>query len=65
MKLGIVMVPVADANRAGDSYKALGWREDAGFAAGADFRVAQADTAGLGMLGHLRHRHHLGRTRLR
>jgi len=41
MKLEVVVVPVADVDRAKDFYKALGWREDAGFAAGADFRVVQ------------------------
>jgi catechol 2,3-dioxygenase-like lactoylglutathione lyase family enzyme len=33
--------PVADVDRAKDFYKALGWRLDADFATGADFRVVQ------------------------
>src|ERR1700733_9528335 len=41
MKLEIVVVPVSDVDRARDFYKALGWRQDAGFAAGPDFRVVQ------------------------
>jgi catechol 2,3-dioxygenase-like lactoylglutathione lyase family enzyme len=39
MKLEVVVVPVADVDRAKDFYQALGWRKDADFAAGADFRV--------------------------
>ena len=30
MKLEVVVVPVADVDRAKDFYTALGWREDAG-----------------------------------
>ena len=36
-----MVVPVADVDRAKDFYEALGWREDADFAAGADFRMVQ------------------------
>lgn len=32
MKLEVVVLPVADVDRARDFYKALGWREDADFA---------------------------------
>ncbi|HEV7451353.1 MAG TPA: hypothetical protein VGO16_08185 [Pseudonocardiaceae bacterium] len=39
MKLEVVAVPVADVDRAKKFYKALGWREDADYAAGADLRV--------------------------
>ena len=39
MKLEVVVVPVSDVERAKNFYKALGWREDADYAAGADFRV--------------------------
>ncbi len=46
MKLEVVVVPVADVDRAKNFYKALGWREDADFAAGADFRVAQLTPPG-------------------
>ena len=40
------MVPVADVDRAKNFYKALGWREDADYAAGADFRVVQLTPPG-------------------
>jgi catechol 2,3-dioxygenase-like lactoylglutathione lyase family enzyme len=36
MKLEVVVVPVADVDRAKNFYKALGWREDADFVTGAD-----------------------------
>ena len=41
MKLEVVVVPVADAERAKTFYRALGWRQDADFAPNADFRVLQ------------------------
>jgi catechol 2,3-dioxygenase-like lactoylglutathione lyase family enzyme len=46
MRLEVVMVPVADVDRAKNFCKALGWREDADFAAGADFRVVQLTPPG-------------------
>ena len=46
MKLEVVVVPVSDVDRAKDFYQALGWREDADFAAGADFRVVQLTPPG-------------------
>jgi len=46
MKLEVVVVPVADVDRAKDFYTALGWREDADYAAGADFRVVQLTPPG-------------------
>lgn len=46
MKLEVVVVPVGDVDRAKNFYKALGRREDAGFAAGADFRVVQLTPPG-------------------
>ena len=46
MKLEVVVVPVADVDRAKDFYKALGWREDADYTAGADFRVVQLTPPG-------------------
>jgi len=46
MKLEVVVVPVADVDRAKNFYKALGWREDADHAAGADFRVVQLTPPG-------------------
>src|SRR4051812_5047601 len=41
MKLEIVVIPVSDAERAKQFYNSLGWRLDADFAAGDDFRVIQ------------------------
>ena len=43
MKLEVVVVPVSDVDKARDFYfyKALGWRLDADFAAGEEFRVVQ------------------------
>ncbi len=41
MKLEVVVVPVSDVDKAKDFYQALGWRLDADFAAGEDFRVVQ------------------------
>ena len=41
MKLELVVLPVGDVDRAKNFYRALGWREDADFAAGEDFRVVQ------------------------
>jgi catechol 2,3-dioxygenase-like lactoylglutathione lyase family enzyme len=41
MKLEVVVIPVADADRAKAFYASLGWREDADFSTGPDFRVLQ------------------------
>jgi catechol 2,3-dioxygenase-like lactoylglutathione lyase family enzyme len=41
MKLEVVVIPVSDAGRAKAFYASLGWRLDADFAAGEDFRVIQ------------------------
>jgi catechol 2,3-dioxygenase-like lactoylglutathione lyase family enzyme len=41
MKLEVVVIPVSDVNRAKRFYDGLGWRLDADFAAGDDFRVIQ------------------------
>jgi len=41
MKLEIVVIPVSDVDRAKEFYGRLGWRLDADFAAGDDFRVIQ------------------------
>jgi catechol 2,3-dioxygenase-like lactoylglutathione lyase family enzyme len=41
MKLEVVVIPVADVDRAKAFYASLGWREDADFATGPDFRVIQ------------------------
>jgi catechol 2,3-dioxygenase-like lactoylglutathione lyase family enzyme len=41
MKLEVVVIPVGDVDRARQFYQGLGWRLDADFAAGDDFRVIQ------------------------
>jgi len=41
MKLEVVVIPVADVDRAKRFYGDLGWRLDADFAVGNDFRVVQ------------------------
>ena len=41
MKFEIVVVPVSDVDRAKEFYGRLGWRLDADFASGDDFRVIQ------------------------
>ena len=46
MKLEVVVIPVADVDRAKGFYKALGWREDADFAGAEDFRVVQLTPPG-------------------
>jgi catechol 2,3-dioxygenase-like lactoylglutathione lyase family enzyme len=48
MKLEVVVLPVADVDRAKDFYQALGWRQDADFAKSADFRVVQFTPPGSG-----------------
>jgi len=46
MKLEVVVVPVSDVDKARDFYQGLGWRLDADFATGADFRVVQLTPPG-------------------
>jgi catechol 2,3-dioxygenase-like lactoylglutathione lyase family enzyme len=46
MKIEVVVLPVADVDRAKRFYKGLGWREDADFSAGDDFRVVQLTPPG-------------------
>jgi catechol 2,3-dioxygenase-like lactoylglutathione lyase family enzyme len=41
MKLEVVVIPVADVDRAKDFYGSLGWREDADFSTGDGLRVVQ------------------------
>jgi catechol 2,3-dioxygenase-like lactoylglutathione lyase family enzyme len=48
MKLEVVVVPVSDVDRAKAFYKGLGWREDADFVGGPDFRVVQMTPPGSG-----------------
>jgi catechol 2,3-dioxygenase-like lactoylglutathione lyase family enzyme len=47
-KLEIVVIPVSDVDRAKEFYERLGWRLDADFAAGDDFRVIQFTPPGSG-----------------
>jgi catechol 2,3-dioxygenase-like lactoylglutathione lyase family enzyme len=46
MRLEVVVLPVADVDRAKRFYAALGWREDADFTTGEDFRVVQMTPPG-------------------
>ncbi|HMD94420.1 MAG TPA: VOC family protein [Trebonia sp.] len=46
MRLEIVVVPVADVDRAKDFYENLGWRLDADLATGPGFRVVQLTPPG-------------------
>src|SRR3954447_20032145 len=46
MKLEIVVIPVSDAERSKDFYKALGWRLDADIATDDTFRVVQLTPPG-------------------
>jgi catechol 2,3-dioxygenase-like lactoylglutathione lyase family enzyme len=48
MKLEIVVIPVSDVDRAKEFYVGLGWRLDADFASGDDFRVMQFTPPGSG-----------------
>lgn len=45
-KLEVVVLPVADVDRAKAFYSSLGWREDADFSTGDGFRVAQLTPPG-------------------
>ncbi len=47
-KLDVVVIPVADVDRAKEFYGRLGWRLDAEFAAGEDFRIMQFTPPGSG-----------------
>src|SRR5277367_6296638 len=48
MKLEVVVIPVSDVDRAKEFYGRLGWRLDADFASGGDFRVIQFTPPGSG-----------------
>lgn len=48
MKLEIAVIPVSDVDRAKEFYVRLGWRLDADFAAGGDWRVIQFTPPGSG-----------------
>ena len=46
MALEVIVLPVSDVDRAKSFYKSLGWREDADFVTGDDFRVVQITPTG-------------------
>jgi catechol 2,3-dioxygenase-like lactoylglutathione lyase family enzyme len=46
MKLEVVVVPVSDVDRAKSFYESMGWRLDADFTTGPDFRVVQLTPPG-------------------
>src|SRR3979490_2933786 len=48
MKLEIVVIPVSDVDRAKEFYARLGWRLDADYDNGSDFRVIQFTPPGSG-----------------
>jgi len=48
MKFEIVVIPVADVDRAKQFYERLGWRLDADYDSGADFRIIQFTPPGSG-----------------
>jgi catechol 2,3-dioxygenase-like lactoylglutathione lyase family enzyme len=48
MKFEIVVIPVSDVDRAKEFYARLGWRLDADFDSGADFRIVQFTPPGSG-----------------
>src|SRR5262245_7874886 len=48
MKLEVVVIPISDVDRAKEFYGRLGWRLDADFAHGADWRVIQFTPPGSG-----------------
>ncbi len=48
MKFEIVVIPVSDVDRAKEFYTKLGWRLDADFASGKDYRVVQFTPPGSG-----------------
>jgi catechol 2,3-dioxygenase-like lactoylglutathione lyase family enzyme len=48
MSLEVVVIPVSDVDRAKQFYSSLGWRLDADFATGDDFRIVQLTPPGSG-----------------
>lgn len=48
MKLEVVVISVSDVDRAKQFYEKIGWRLDADFAAGDDFRIVQLNPPGSG-----------------
>ena len=60
MKLEVVIIPVSDVDRAKRFYGSLGWRLDADFSSGDEWRVVQLTPPGLTVLHHLRQGNHDG-----
>jgi catechol 2,3-dioxygenase-like lactoylglutathione lyase family enzyme len=48
MKLEVIVIPVSDVDRAKEFYRKLGWRLDADFGSGKDFRILQFTPPGSG-----------------
>jgi catechol 2,3-dioxygenase-like lactoylglutathione lyase family enzyme len=48
MKFELIVIPVSDVDRAKEFYKKLGWRLDAEFESGKDFRIMQFTPPGSG-----------------
>ena len=48
MKLEVIVIPVSDVDRAKEFYRKLGWRLDADFGSGEDFRILQFTPPGSG-----------------
>src|SRR5271156_3736112 len=48
MKLEVVVIPVSDVDRAKEFYRKLGWRLDADYDSGKNFRVLQLTPPGSG-----------------
>jgi len=48
MKLELIVIPVSDVDRAKEFYGSIGWRLDAEFATGDDFRIMQFTPPGSG-----------------
>ena len=46
MKLEVLVLPVSDVDRAKHFYETMGWRLDADFVTGPDFRVVQLTPPG-------------------
>ena len=64
MKLEVVVIPVADVDRAKAFYASLGWRLDADFAVRQRLPGRPVHAAGLAVLGPVRLEHHVGRAGL-
>ena len=64
MKLEVVVIPVSDVDRAKRFYGDLGWRLDADFVVGDEFRGRAVHASGLAVLDPLRQGNHAGRAGL-